>query len=93
MYRTLIQIIIYTLANKIEYCAYNRVNWITIWGIFEKILPCIHNFDVHPKAKPSTFKNKSKNLQHSNEIKKTFNIKKQEQKPSISLRVRTLQPL
>ncbi len=45
-----------------------------ILGIFEKILPCIHNFDVHPKAKPSTFKNKSKNLQHSNETKKTFNI-------------------
>jgi hypothetical protein len=29
-----------------KYYAYNKVNWITILGTFERILPCIHNFDV-----------------------------------------------
>jgi hypothetical protein len=45
-------------------------------GIFEKILPSIHNFGVHPKAKPSTFKNKNKNLQHPKIKIRTFNIQK-----------------
>jgi hypothetical protein len=33
------------LANIVKYYAYNQVNWIIILSNFEKILPCIHNFD------------------------------------------------
>jgi len=35
-----------TFANRIKYCAYNQVNWITMLSTFERILPCIHNIDV-----------------------------------------------
>jgi hypothetical protein len=63
-----------TLANRIKYCAYNQINWIIILGIFEKILRCIHNLMYIQKQKPSTFKSKSKNLQHLRTKVKTCNI-------------------
>jgi hypothetical protein len=59
---------------------------------FEKILPCIHNFDVHPKVKAitfnikkyeqvsSTFKKNNKNFQHSKARTKSFNLSKNKNK-------------
>jgi hypothetical protein len=41
------------------------------------------------QQKTSTFKSMSKNLQHLSETTKNFNIQKQEQKISTSLRAKT----